>query len=132
MAHELNLFDWEFIDGYEDYMVSRRGDVVSFKSGKIKFLKFHLVKGYCRVGLSKKGISKNFLIHRLIAISFIPNFHNKPEVDHISRIPLDNRVENLVVFSNSSHSKELWKLRRAMQQKIRELEQELKKIKGKE
>ena len=33
--------------------------------------------------------------HRLIAIQFIENPENKEEVDHINRIPTDNRINNL-------------------------------------
>ena len=48
-------------------------------------------KGYRR--LSYKG--KNYLEHRLIAQTFIPNPDNKTEVNHINGIKHDNRVENL-------------------------------------
>lgn len=40
-------------------------------------------------------IGKNKLVSRLIALTFIPNPENKPEVDHINRDSTDNRVQNL-------------------------------------
>lgn len=38
---------------------------------------------------------QEWAIHRLVAMSFLPNPNNKPEVDHINRNKADNRVENL-------------------------------------
>lgn len=34
-------------------------------------------------------------IHRIVAECFLPNYENKPTVDHINRVRTDNRVENL-------------------------------------
>lgn len=53
------------------------------------------VKGradYIYAGLSKNGIKTNKLIHRLVAIAFIPNPLNLPEVNH-----LDGDKENCAV-----------------------------------
>lgn len=47
--------------------------------------------GYMCVVINKH----TYLVHRLIAETFIPNTDNKPEIDHINRNPSDNRVENL-------------------------------------
>ena len=35
------------------------------------------------------------MIHRLVALAFIPNVSNKPEIDDINTIRDDNRVCNL-------------------------------------
>ena len=51
--------------------------------------------GYEYVGLSNNGKVKTHLVHRLVAIAFIPNPDNLPEVNHKNEQITDNRVENL-------------------------------------
>ena len=51
--------------------------------------------GYRRVQLSKDGKRKYFFVHILVALAFIPNPENKPEIDHINTDRVDNMVENL-------------------------------------
>lgn len=51
--------------------------------------------GYLQIALRKNGIRKIFRVHRLVAMHFIPNPENKPEVNHKNRDVCDNRVENL-------------------------------------
>lgn len=38
---------------------------------------------------------KTYLMHRIIAETFLDNPENKPTVDHINRVRSDNRLENL-------------------------------------
>lgn len=52
-------------------------------------------KGYKRVCLTKDKKKKYFFVHRLVALAFIPNPDNKPEIDHIDGNPLNNEVSNL-------------------------------------
>lgn len=89
---------WKDIDGYEGlYKVSNLGRVKSFyKSSNGKILKLNKDNyGYIQTTLYKDNLVKTFKVHRLVAIAFIPNLENKPEVDHINTIRDDNRVENL-------------------------------------
>jgi hypothetical protein len=51
--------------------------------------------GYYAVTISKDGIKKTHLIHRLIAQAFIPNPENKPDINHRNGIKGDFSIENL-------------------------------------
>jgi hypothetical protein len=86
------------IEGY-DYEVSDQGEVRNMKTGRI--LKPILMKiGYYKVTLPKKQI----LVHRLVAMTFLENPNQYPEVDHKNNIRTDNRVENLQWVSSSQNS----------------------------
>ena len=83
----------EIVD-YPNYLIYPDGRVYSKK--RDKFLK-HLLgnHGYYYVSLRYPGKRKQYTVHRLVAMHYIPNHENKSEVDHINRNKLDNRVENL-------------------------------------
>jgi hypothetical protein len=51
--------------------------------------------GYLAVCAGGNENGKNTLVHRLVAIAFIPNPENKPLVDHIDNNRLNNNVKNL-------------------------------------
>jgi hypothetical protein len=83
------------IIGFPDYLIYEDGSVFSKKSN-IFMQQNKDNKGYLFVGLRNRGKKPIFpRIHRLIAIHFIPNPENKPDVDHINRIRDDDRIENL-------------------------------------
>ena len=99
---------WRNIKDYEGYyQVSNLGNVrsvdryIEHNNGQIHFRKSQLLKsqigkyGYCYVVLSKNNHQKTKTNHRLVAETFIPNPKNKPEVNHKSRIKLENFVNNL-------------------------------------
>lgn len=82
------------IPRYADYyLISNHGDVYSIRNGK--YLTPKKSRGYLHVVLSVDGITKNCLVHRLVALAFIPNPDNKPTVNHINEIKTDNYVGNL-------------------------------------
>lgn len=83
------------IAGYEGlYAIEEDGRVWSYKRNKY-YIGTVSNYGYLRIGLVKDGIQKKYLLHRLIALAYIPNPYNKPFIDHINRNRTDNRIENL-------------------------------------
>lgn len=85
---------WKFFTA--DYQISDLGNVKSFKRGRERLLTPMVVAdGYVQVQLRINGKSKKFLVHRLVAIAFVPNPENKPYVNHINGDKHDNRAENL-------------------------------------
>ena len=55
------------------------------------------------VYLYKNGEGKRFLVHRLVALTFIPNPENKPQINHKDGNPLNNNVNNLEWVTSSEN-----------------------------
>jgi hypothetical protein len=85
---------WKDIPNYDGYKVSNLGRVMGKKGWVLKQTSCKL--GYTSVSLyTSKTEFINKRVSRLVALTFIPNPENKPDVDHINRITNDNRLENL-------------------------------------
>ena len=97
---------WKEIDGYDGkYEVSNYGRVRSLKrwrSTNFRILKNALThRGYYSVSLSKNGKVKNYLVHRLVAASFIKNPLNLPQINHKNENKTDNCASNLEWCTNA-------------------------------
>lgn len=80
------------IKNYNNYSISNLGNVRNDKTGRI--LKYYSKpNGYKQVQLGRKMVPQ--YVHRLVATAFIPNYENKPQVNHKNGNKSDNRVENL-------------------------------------
>lgn len=94
---------WKPVLGYEKlYEINESGVVKSLvkKGGRStrpeRLMVVHINHtGYPFVFLSKTGITKRALLHRLIAIHFIPNPKKYPHVNHKNGITTDFSIENL-------------------------------------
>lgn len=113
--------EWKDIFGYEQlYQISNFGNVYSIggivyylpRGGKRISKSCYLSTrpfddGYCRVSLKKEGKQRMFLIHRLVAIHFIHNPINKPQVNHIDGNKSNNKYWNLewsTKLENQTHA----------------------------
>ena len=111
---------WKDIVDYEGvYQISNLGRFKSLREHKTtkwprkKKMTDRIAKvsfdknGYLRTGLYRNKTAKTVKVHRLVAIHFIPNPENKPEVNHKKGIKTDNRffmLEWNTVPENNQHA----------------------------
>ena len=101
--------NWKDVPEYEGiYEVSDQGRVRT-KLGKTTYTKRHGVRKWkqrylknknpkareVRVSLWKDGKEKTWLVHRLVALAFIPKVDGKECINHIDGNPKNNKIENL-------------------------------------
>lgn len=117
---------WKDINGYEGlYQVSNMGRVksigryITFDNGWSNEAKMYIhggileiskqSQGYSQVSLCKKGRRITKRLNRLVAIAFLPNPYNKPQVNHIDGNKSNNCANNLewvTDIENKKHAKE--------------------------
>ena len=107
---------WKDIIGYEGiYRISNLGNVYSIArggSGSARTGRLLIPKidrnGYLFTNLQYKGSRKYMKIHRLVAIHFIENPMNKPQVNHIDFNRTNNNITNLEWCTISENHKHTW------------------------
>lgn len=92
------------------YLVSSAGFVRRERMKKI--LKLTLNKKYLQIGIKVGGKKKTFQVHRLVALAFLNNPYNLPEVNHIDHNTLNNNYLNLEWTSGEANKSKAKELRR--------------------
>ena len=99
--------NWKDIRGFEGlYAVSEGGALKSlermkpYRDGERKhherIMSFRIIKGgYAQLDLCKNGIKRPYLVHRIVAETFVPNPKNLPQVNHKDGNKLNNCADNL-------------------------------------
>ena len=91
--------NYKQVEDYPNYLIFKSGKIWSkkrniFMKPSLKTRKSDGRKVYT-ICLYKDGKSKYFYLARLLGFAFIPNPHNKPQIDHIDQNPLNNDLSNL-------------------------------------
>lgn len=84
---------------YGKYSITEDGKVFNGN----KEIKPAVKNGYKQVCLFENGKRHYFSVHRLVALTFIPNSENKPQVNHIDGNKLNNTVSNLEWVTNAEN-----------------------------
>ena len=81
--------------GYETrYLIDESGNIFSQPSNK-KMATFPNKDGYLVINLYQNNTCKQFRVNRLVAIAFIDNYNDLPEVNHIDEDKMNNHISNL-------------------------------------
>ena len=96
---ENRRIEYRSVPDFPKYIVSNLGSVISMDynhTGESREISQGTQStGYKFVVLCNNGVKKHFLVHRLVAESFIPNPNNYSQVNHKDENKANNSVENL-------------------------------------
>jgi hypothetical protein len=84
------------VDGFSRYTICRHGNVVNDETKTVLKGSISKSTGYRNYHLvDDDGKKREMKGHRLVAIAFLPNPEQKPEVDHVDRVKTNNHISNL-------------------------------------
>lgn len=101
--------EWKLIPGTDNYFATKGGLIKSLMYGRHKLLtQWKDAKLYPRVKIVMNGKSTSMAVHRLVALTYLPNPENKPQVNHKNGIKSDNHVDNLEWNTCAENVKHAW------------------------
>lgn len=87
---------WKEIEGFNEYYVNEKGQILSLKGKTPRILKQNIVaNGYLGVSLCKDGKTYSKRVHILVAKAFLENSENLEQVNHKDEDKTNNSVDNL-------------------------------------
>lgn len=95
--------EWKQTNNHQDYFISKQGTVWSLKIENIKTPNKSSPAGYDVMDIGYPNLER-FPVHRLVAITFIENTSNLPEVNHKDGDKRNNNFENLEWVTRQENS----------------------------
>ena len=96
------------VQGFNKYEISNMGNVRNKTTGRILKYFVNKKKGYHSIGLIDENKKHHtFLIHRLVALHFVPNPKNHTRIEHIDGYNKTNIASNLRWFTPSQYQHQL-------------------------
>lgn len=96
------------IPGFDPFMATNDGYIFNGETGK-KLTTQLDKQGYEKLTFRLHGQKKNMFVHRLVALTFIPNPDCKTQINHINGIKTDNSAANLEWCTPSENIKHAYR-----------------------
>ena len=98
---------WRDIPNFEGlYQISSTGKIRNRHKQILK--PFLNNNGYLRINLYKERVVYKYMVHVLVAKTYLENPNNLSDVNHKNNKRKDNRVSNLEYVSHSDNIKQVW------------------------
>lgn len=103
---------WTAIDGFPDYVVSERGDVMRVSGGQGaqigKTLTWHTStsSGYANVRMRKHGKTYSVNVHKLVSRAFLGPMPEGMQVRHLDGQKMNNHLSNLAYGTASENAQD--------------------------
>lgn len=103
---EINIANRVYYVSNMGNVKNSKGMLMSQRTSKdgYKLVRFWFPRENPKVG-QRKWKGKQILVHRLVAMAFIPNPNNLSDVNHIDRDRTNNRVDNLEWMTHTDNVK---------------------------